>query len=42
MTEEQVLKYIFIPIGFLLLLVGFGLALIIPLLVLLFYVGKGL
>jgi len=42
LTEEQVLKWIFIPVGVLLLLLGFGLALLVPLLVLIFYVGKGL
>jgi len=42
MTEEQVLKWIFIPVGVLFLLLGFGLALLVPLLVLIFYVGKGL
>ena len=42
MNEEQVLKYIFMPIGLLLLIAGFGLAIAIPLFVLLFYIGKGL
>jgi len=41
-SEEQVLKYIFLPIGVLFLLAAFGLALIIPIFVLLFYVGKGI
>jgi len=42
LTEEQVLKWIFIPVGVLFLLLGFGLAILVPLLVLIFYVGKGL
>lgn len=42
MTEEQIIKYIFLPFAALLLLAGFGLAILIPLFVLLFYVGKGL
>ena len=42
MTEEQVLKWIFLPIGLVLLGAAFGLALVVPLLVLLFYCGKGL
>jgi hypothetical protein len=42
MTEEQVLKWIFLPIGVVVLGAAFGLALIVPLLALIFYCGKGL
>ncbi len=42
MSEVQVLKWIFLPIGLVFLSVAFGLAIVVPLLVLLFYCGKGL
>jgi len=42
MSEVQVLKWIFLPIGLVFVGVAFGLALVVPLLVLLFYCGKGL
>lgn len=41
MTEEQLLKWIVIPVGVLFLRLGFGLAILMPLPVLMFYVGKG-
>jgi|GEM_PF-6618519 len=42
MTEEQVLKFIFLPIGLFLLLICGLWILALPFFVLLFYVGKGL
>lgn len=42
MSEVQVLKWIFLPIGLVFLGAAFGLALVVPLLALIFYCGKGL
>ena len=42
MTELQVLKWIFLPIAVVVLGGIFGLALIVPLIALILYCGKGL
>lgn len=42
MSEEQVLKYLLAPVLLVLFTAGFGLALAIPLLALIFYLGSDL